>query len=297
MFPAIGYALREQNRLVVADEASINGVEITFEQVGRRINCESYLAGTDFDYVSLHTVTLAPAGELPPSTAQLDALFEFAEANKAHAISDHLGIARPAGDTCRFDSIAWTAENLSRVCRNIETIQDRFGTRPFYLETIAHACRMSGTMSEAEFLRGIFARTGCGWLLDVANIYANALNFRFDPYAFIAEVVPSVSRIQLHLAGGYYDEDSDRYVDSHSHAVPDPVWDLYRFALRQTEGKLDAIFIERDQNFPDEAGWRAEIRKARRLAELIVLPRVRLARSEPQPAGSHAPIMVLQSHK
>ena len=295
MFPSIGYALREQNRLVVADEAAINGVEITFEQVGRRINCESYLAGADFDYVSLHTVTLAPAGELTPADAQLDALYEFAEANKAHAISDHLGLARPAGDACKFDSIAWTQDNLSRVCRNIDRIQARFGARPFFLETIAHSCRMAGTMSEAEFLRRTFSRTGCGWLLDVANIYANALNFRFDPYAFIAEVVPAAGRVQLHLAGGYFDEDADRYVDSHSHAVPDPVWDLYRYALRQAEGKLDAIFIERDQNFLDEAGWRAEIRKARRLAELILLPRVRPARVETHSAGTHSPVMVLQS--
>jgi hypothetical protein len=32
---------------------------------------------------------------------------------------------------------------------------------------------------------------------------------------------------------------------------------------------LDAVFIERDQNFPDEAGWREEVRTTRRIAEEV----------------------------
>jgi hypothetical protein len=32
---------------------------------------------------------------------------------------------------------------------------------------------------------------------------------------------------------------------------------------------VDAVFIERDDDFPDEAGWRDEIRRSRRLAEEV----------------------------
>ena len=59
----------------------------------------------------------------------------------------------------------------------------------------------------------------------------------------------------MHLAGGYFDEKVDMYLDSHSHSIPDPIWDLYKFALEQTKGKVDCVFIERDQNFPEEAEW------------------------------------------
>jgi len=34
-------------------------------------------------------------------------------------------------------------------------------------------------------------------------------------------------------------------------------------------GKVDAVFIERDQNFPDETGWRSEVREVRRIAEEV----------------------------
>jgi uncharacterized protein (UPF0276 family) len=59
------------------------------------------------------------------------------------------------------------------------------------------------------------------------------------------------------------------YIDSHSQPVPDAVWDLYRFALEQGRGKIDAVFIERDQDFPDETGWRGEVRQTRRIAEEV----------------------------
>jgi uncharacterized protein (UPF0276 family) len=39
--------------------------------------------------------------------------------------------------------------------------------------------------------------------------------------------------------------------------------------LRIGAGKIDAVFIERDQNFPDDAGWRNEVRQTRRIAEEV----------------------------
>ena len=73
----------------------------------------------------------------------------------------------------------------------------------------------------------------------------------------------------MHLAGGYFDDEIRMYVDSHSHAIPTEVWQLYRHALQQAGNKVDAVFVERDQNFPDEDGWRSEIRDVRRIAEEI----------------------------
>jgi hypothetical protein len=32
------------------------------------------------------------------------------------------------------------------------------------------------------------------------------------------------------------------------------------------------VFVERDQDFPDEAGWRSEIRRVREIAEQVEVP-------------------------
>ena len=124
-------------------------------------------------------------------------------------------------------------------------------------------------MSEAEFLWRVLRNTGCGWLLDVTNVYANATNFGFNPYDFITEVMPAAERVQIHLAGGFFDEQAGMYIDSHSEPIPPAVWDLYHHALGQGPRKIDTVFLERDQNFPDERGWRSEIRKVRASAEEV----------------------------
>jgi uncharacterized protein (UPF0276 family) len=124
-------------------------------------------------------------------------------------------------------------------------------------------------MSEAEFLIRVLGRTGCGWLLDVTNVYANAVNHGYDAGAFFEEVMPAAPRVEMHLAGGFFDERSGEYIDSHSEPIPNEVWALYRHALTLARGRVDAVFIERDQNFPDEAGWRAEVRQARRILEEV----------------------------
>lgn len=107
----------------------------------------------------------------------------------------------------------------------------------------------------------------------MTNVYANATNFGFDASQFISHVMPAAPRVQLHLAGGFYDENAGMYIDSHSHPLPEPVWKLYEHALRVGEGKIDAVFIERDQNYPDDTEWRAEVRQVRAIAEAVASER------------------------
>ena len=48
MVPAIGYALREQNRYIL-DDPAINAVEITFEREDDPLRVDHYVGDTDFD--------------------------------------------------------------------------------------------------------------------------------------------------------------------------------------------------------------------------------------------------------
>jgi uncharacterized protein (UPF0276 family) len=269
--PGIGYALREQNRNILNDPA-INAVEITFERADDPLRVTRYLADQDFDHVSVHALKLSVASPEPPAREYLEALLAIADENGAASVSDHLGFTRDGDDGVEMGHFApppFTAEALDATCRNVDVVQTYFarhGLR-FYLENIAYLFRFDSTLTEEEFLWHVLRRTGCGWLLDVTNVYANSVNFGFDPYDFISEVMPAAERVQIHLAGGYFDESLGLYIDSHSEAIPDPVWDLYRHALDQGRRKIDAVFLERDQNFPDERGWRREIRLVRAIAE------------------------------
>ena len=271
MIPAIGYAIREQNRPIL-DDPAINAAEITFERADDPLRLNRYIEPFDFDVVSVHALKLSVASPDAPGWQYLDALKAIAEENGATSISDHLGFTRDGHDGVEMGHFApppYTTPALDATCRNIDLIHKHFGDTRFYLENIAYLFQFKGTMSEAEFLSQVLRKTGCGWLLDVTNVYANARNFGFDAYDFIADVMPAAGGVQMHLAGGFFDERSKMYIDSHSHPIPDPVWDLYRFSLEQAEAgdKVEVVFLERDQNFPDEQGWRNEIRQVRQIAE------------------------------
>ena len=273
MVPAIGYAIREQNRCIL-DDPAINAAEITFERADDPLRIDRYVGDMAFDYVSVHALKLSVASPDPPGANYLNALKAIAEENQASAISDHLGFTRDGHDGVEMGHFApppYTEAALDACCRNIDLIQRQFGELPFYLENVAYLFRFEGTLTEAEFLSRILCKTGCGWLLDVTNVYANGINFGYDAYEFIAQVMPHAERVQMHLAGGFFDDRSEMYIDSHSEPIPDAAWDLYRFALEQGRGNVEAVFLERDQNFPDESGWRDEIGRVRQTAEKVRL--------------------------
>ncbi|HWG43865.1 MAG TPA: DUF692 family protein [Gemmataceae bacterium] len=268
MLPAIGYSLREENRPWV-DEAAWDGVEIDFQRANNPLRLTPYLEGSPFRYVSLHTLDLSVASPEPPARSYLDALLTVARENDAVAITDHLGFThgKPGGVSIgHVTAPPYTSAALDAVCRNIDHIQRHFGDVAFYLENLAHFFVWRGERSEADFFGQVLERTGCGLLLDVTNAYANDLNFGHDARAFLDSVIPRAGRMQMHLAGGFTDARTGRYVDSHSQPIPEAVWELYRHALTLGRGKVDAVFIERDWNAPDEDGWRHEVRQARRIA-------------------------------
>ncbi len=270
---AIGYAIRDENRPIL-DDPAINAVEITFERSDDPLRIDRYVGGGQFDYVSVHALKLSVASPEPPGRNYLDSLLAIAEENGAASISDHLGFTRDGHHGVEIGHFApppFTEAAIDATCRNVDIIQRFFRHRHFYLENIACLFHFEGTMDEAEFLSRVLRKSGCGWLLDVTNVYANGLNFGFSPTEFIKAVLPIPERVQIHLAGGYLDDRSGLYIDSHSQPIPDDVWDLYRMSLELAHDKIDAVFIERDQDFPDENGWRSEVQMARRIADEVEL--------------------------
>jgi uncharacterized protein (UPF0276 family) len=268
MVPATGYCLREQNQSIVGEPAW-NGVEIDFQRACHPLRLQPYLEAMSFDYVSVHTLDLSVSGPEPTPVTYLDAVRAVAEENGARTITDHLGLTHGQAGGPSIGHVTappWTEAALDVTCRNIARIQDFFAPFRFLVENLAHFFLFPGTMSEGDFVCRLLERTGCGLLLDVTNVYANVRNHGIDGRAFIEQVVAAAPALQIHLAGGYFEEQCGLFIDSHSCPLSEAVWDLYRLALRLGRGKVEAVFIERDWNFPDEAGWRAEVRQVRQVA-------------------------------
>jgi uncharacterized protein (UPF0276 family) len=122
------------------------------------------------------------------------------------------------------------------------------------------------TMSETDFLREIVARTDCGLLLDVNNVYVSCTNQQTDPVAYLADF-PLQAVGEIHLGG--HDTDHDEYgapllIDSHAAEVVDPVWRLYEHVLELAGPK--PTLIEWDTDVPV---WNVLASEARRATYIM----------------------------
>ncbi len=226
--------------------------------------------------VSLHGVGLALGSATGVDPWHLDQLARLAERIEPVRISDHACFARAhvkgrdvhAGDLL---PIPFNQESLDVFCRNVQQVQERL-QRPLLVENLSAYLTLSGSdRSETDFLRELVQRTGCGLLVDVNNIYVNALNVCLSTGENAPEPVnacrhwldqlPTEGVGEIHLAGHCVMDDI--VIDDHGSRVPDSVWQLYahaiaRFGVRPT-------LIEWDTAIPPLDVLLDEAERARRL--------------------------------
>jgi uncharacterized protein len=173
--------------------------------------------------------------------------------------SEHLCFTRAGGiDIGHLSALPFTQEAIDVVARNVEVVRKCIRA-PLLLENIATVVHVpGGDMEEPEFLTRALDATGCGWLCDVANLYANAINYGVDIDATF-ERWPWDRLVQIHYAGGRWREGV--LIDSHDAATSEAVWSLFdRIVVR---APVKGVILERDERLPLFDELLAEIRRAR----------------------------------
>ncbi|WP_442679944.1 MNIO family bufferin maturase [Sphingomonas sp. ASY06-1R] len=176
-------------------------------------------------------------------------------------VSDHLSWSR-TGDFCAHDllPLPYSEEALAIVCRNVARAQDALG-RTLLIENPSRYVALPGDMTEWEFIDAVCARTGCGLLLDVNNVFVSATNHGFDARRYL-DGIPTDRVRQIHLAG--HSRGEAMLIDTHDQPVPPAVWDLYAYVLPRL-GSV-ATMIERDDAIPPLHALLAELAIARKIA-------------------------------
>jgi hypothetical protein len=117
-------------------------------------------------------------------------------------------------------------------------------------------------MTEWEFLSEVVEQADCGILLDVNNIYVSSQNHTFDPFTYL-DSIPGERVAQIHIAGH---SKFEKYIlDTHDHAVIDPVWRLYARAI-EIAGPTPTL-LEWDDNIPSFDEVHGEALKANRFLQ------------------------------
>ena len=215
--------------------------------------------------VSLHGVGLSLASVEPPCPAHLRRLRALADRVGPTAISDHLAWQTWAG-THHADFLPFprTRQALDIACGNVARVQDALG-REIMVENPSLYVDLPGhEMDEATFLTDLAARTGCGLLVDVNNIWVSAANLGFSVEARI-DAIPAGIVGEIHLAGHRPDPDpaSALLIDSHDAPVCPAVWRLYERLIARIGPR--PTLIERDEDIPPFADLLSERDRAHRL--------------------------------
>ena len=222
--------------------------------------------------VVLHGVSLSIGSTDPLDDVYLGALQALVARVEPAWISDHLcwsGVdGRYAHDLL---PLPYTEEALAHVVRRVLAVQERLGRKILLENVSSYLTYTHSTLAEWEFLGAVAERADCGLLLDVNNVYVSAVNHGFDADAYLAGL-PAERVGQIHLAGH---TDMGAYLfDTHDGPVIEPVWDLYRRAVRRF-GRVSTL-VEWDDRIPALDVVCAEAERAR-AAEAEVLGGVDVA--------------------
>ena len=221
-----------------------------------------YLARFREDYpISTHGVGLSLGSTDPLDREHLRKLKRLVDSIDPILVSEHLCWVGVNG---RFLNdllpLPYTVESLAHVVARVGELQD-YLKRPILIENVSSYLEfVDSTIPEWEFVREVASRSGCRILLDVNNIYVNAVNHDFDAKVYLDAIAPGTVG-EIHLAG--FEDAGDVLIDTHGAAVCDDVWRLYEYALARF-GSVPTL-IEWDTDIPALGVLLGEADKANRI--------------------------------
>ena len=221
------------------------------------------------DYpLSCHGVGLSLGSAEGVDSEHLGRLATLYDRLEPDLVSDHLAWS-VTGGTYLNDllPLPYTEEALDLVRRNVERTQETLGRRILVENPSRYLDFEQSTIPEWEFLAELAARTGCGLLLDVNNVYVSAGNLGFDAAAYLAHV-PAQAVGEIHVAGHtvHETEAGTLLIDDHGDVVADAVWALLASTLERIGPR--PVLVEWDTRVPELAVLIAEAARADHLLEM-----------------------------
>jgi uncharacterized protein len=216
------------------------------------------------DYpLSLHGVGMSLGSADPLDGIHLAKLKRLVARIEPAFVSEHLCWSGVAGR--HFNDLLplpYTEESLAHVCGRVTAVQDFLGRELLVENVSSYVAFAESTIPEWEFVAAVARRTGCKLLVDVNNIYVNAVNHGFDADAYLAAMPPEAVA-EIHLAG--FEASGNCLIDTHGAPVAPDVWALYRRAIARFGPR--PTLIEWDTDIPPLATLLAEAATAQSILD------------------------------
>lgn len=220
--------------------------------------------------ISVHGVGLSIGGADPLDKDHLKRLKHLCDWLNPASFSEHLAWSTHEGAYLNdLIALPYTEETLTCVADHVAQLQDVLGRIMLLENPSSYLSFAESTYSETDFLAEVVARTGCGLLLDINNVFISATNQKTGATDYI-DAFPLEHIGEFHLGGHNQDTDdtgAPLLIDSHGCEVADPVWALFDYTLSKTGAR--PTLIEWDANVPEWADLAAEAARAATLLEKV----------------------------
>ncbi|WP_027342150.1 DUF692 domain-containing protein [Hamadaea tsunoensis] len=256
----LGIGWRPEIAGYVAGRTDLGFVEVIAESIHERLP-DGLAALRDRGVpVVAHGVALGLGGAEPVPGDRIEHFARAVAATGAPVASEHIAFVRAGGlEAGHLLPLPRSREAVAAVVANARRVQEQLSV-PLALEPIAALVEWpDDELTEARFLTEILDATGALLLLDIANVYANAVNRGEAPERLLDEL--DWDRVAyVHVAGG--DLRDGLYHDTHAHRVPEEVLTLLE------KYPVPAAMLERDGAYPPAAELDAELAAIARAARL-----------------------------
>lgn len=202
-----------------------------------------------------HGLSLSIGSPDELDTTFVKRLKDFLDRYEVELYSEHLSYSK-CDNAHLYDllPIPFREDAVDHIVERIHKVQDILN-RPLILENVSYYTPVAAEMKEEDFISEIVKRSGCKLLLDINNVYVNALNHQYDAKAFILNL-PLESVAYIHMAG-HEKVEEDLIIDTHGEPIIDPVFELFDWSLDHLNPV--PVLLERDFNIPELAELQAEM--------------------------------------
>lgn len=171
---------------------------------------------------------------------------EFLDRYNIEFYSEHLSFSSfNKKQTYELLPLPMTKRMVNIISDRIKEVEDII-QRNLILENATYYFVPYAKMQEVDFINEVLEKSGAKLLLDVNNVFVNSVNHSFKAREFIDQIDKS-KVAYMHIAGHYFDEESNLKIDSHGMPICSGVWKLLQYTLNQVNAP---VMIERDNNIP-----------------------------------------------
>jgi uncharacterized protein (UPF0276 family) len=244
-----GIGLRSEHQSILADKKikDIDFLELSPENWmslgGFKKNHLDKIA-TNYPLVA-HGLNLSIGGFAPLNIDFVKQVKAFLDEYDIKIYSDHLCFTDDEkGYLYDLLPVPRQSENIDYIVSRIQQVQDII-QRPLVLENISYYHQYENDIPESYFINSILQKSGAKLLLDINNVYVNALNHKYDPYTFIDEINKNIISY-YHIAGHL--QTDDVVLDTHGKDVNLEVKNLAKYTFKK-HGWFP-LLLERDNRVP-----------------------------------------------